>query len=60
VTGPYPPALNRDASSTITAWVYGAFALAVVVLLAFMVRGYLRDSRRAAEQDNAKQREEAD
>ncbi|HKT37731.1 MAG TPA: beta-propeller fold lactonase family protein [Ktedonobacterales bacterium] len=60
VTGPYPPALNRDASSTITAWVYGAFALAVVVLLAFMVRGYLRDSRRGARQDNAKLREEAD
>ena len=53
VTGPYPPALNREASNTITSWIYGAFALAVIVLLAFMVRGYIRDSRKNTRQDNA-------
>ena len=64
VTGPYPPALNRQASSTITAWIYGAFALVLVVLFVFMVRGYVRNasrnSSRGSKQDNAQRDGEAD
>ncbi len=60
VTGPYPPALNREASSTITTWIYGAFALAVIALLAFMVRGYIRDSRKNTKQDNTSSTGEAE
>jgi hypothetical protein len=64
VTGPYPPALNRQTSSTVTAWIYGVFALALVVLFVFMVRGYIRNASRntsrGAKQDNAPRDGEAD
>ena len=64
VTGPYPPALNRQTSSTVTAWIYGVFALALVVLFVFMVRGYIRtasrDASRGAKQDNTPRDGEAD
>ena len=52
ITGPYPPALNREASGTVTAWVYVAFALGLVVLLAFLVRGYVRDNHRDDKRDD--------
>ena len=64
VTGPYPPALNRQTSSTVTAWIYGVFALALVVLFVFMVRGYIRNASRntsrGAKQDNTPRDGEAD
>ena len=54
ITGPYPPALNREASGTVTAWVYGVFALGLAVLLALMIRGYVRDRKRDSAEPEGK------
>jgi YVTN family beta-propeller protein len=47
ITGPYPPALDRQASSTVTAWIYGAFAVALAIFLFVMVRGNIKDNIRS-------------
>lgn len=47
VTGPYPPALNRQTSSTLTTVIYGAFALALALFIALMVRDNIRRHRRS-------------
>lgn len=52
VTGPFPPALNRQTASIVTTLVYGAFALALAIFVIWMVRKNIRDnirrSRRAS------------
>lgn len=44
VTGPYPPALNRQTANIVTMLVYGAFALALAIFVALMVRKNIRDN----------------
>lgn len=44
VTGPYPPALNRQTSNILTTLVYIAFALALVIFFVLMVRKNIRDN----------------
>lgn len=44
ITGPYPPALNRQTASIITTLVYIAFALAIAILVIFMVRKTILDN----------------
>lgn len=47
VTGPYPPALNRQTSSIVIALVYGAFALALVIFFVLMIRENIQRHRRS-------------
>lgn len=44
ITGPYPPALNRQTASILTTLVYVAFALAIAILVVFMVRKNILDN----------------
>lgn len=44
VTGPYPPALNRETANTVTALIYGALAVAVAIFVVIMVRKNIRDN----------------
>ena len=44
VTGPYPPALNRQTANILTTLVYVAFALALAIFAALMIRNTVRDN----------------
>ena len=52
VTGPYPPALDRETANAVTALIYGALAVALAIFVVIMVRKNIRDnikrSRRSA------------
>jgi YVTN family beta-propeller protein len=44
VTGPYPPALNRQTANILTTLVYVVFALALAIFAVLMVRNTVRDN----------------